>query len=190
MIDMARHSKREDAVDNVVATDEEEGPSKGMRKRAATAAQRLGERLVGLGEADLAKLPLPQPLLDAVRAARGMSKHGALARQRQYIGRLMRDIDPAPVLRVLESGARDRALEAARFRRIEAWRDRLIAEGDSALTALGASVTLTAEQQTKLAKLVQRARRDRSSETQRAAAARELFRALRGFQSLERSELS
>jgi ribosome-associated protein len=189
MADMGRYPKPEEVVDNVVATDEE-GPSKAMRKRAATAAQKLGERLVGLGEADLAKLPLPEPLLDAIRAARSMNKHGALARQRQYIGRLMRDIDLEPVLKLLTNGARERALEAERFRRIEAWRDRLIAEGDSALTVLGDCCTLTPEQRTKLVKLLHRARRNASSEAQRAAAARELFRALRGLGSLERSELS
>src|SRR4030095_9935139 len=124
---MGRHSDSEDTLDDPTAPMNEE-PSKSARKRDATAVQRLGERLIELGDADLAKLSLPEPLRDAVRAARLIRSRGALARQRQYIGRLMRDIDPAPLLELLEGSARAHAADAARFRRVEAWRERLIAE--------------------------------------------------------------
>lgn len=176
MVRMGRHSNDE-IPDDVIGADE--GPSKSMRKRAATAAQELGERLVGLAETDLAKLDLPDGLLDAIRAARSIRQHSALARQRQYIGRLMRDVDPAPILQLLEGNSRAHALEAARFRRIETWRDRLIAEGAIAFTALSESCQLTGEQHARLVKLLARARRTESSAAQRATAARELFRELR-----------
>lgn len=68
-------------------------PSKSSRKRAAHAAQKLGERLVRMREQDLVKLPLDDALRDAIAEARRLSSRGALARQHQYIGKLMRGID-------------------------------------------------------------------------------------------------
>jgi ribosome-associated protein len=68
-------------------------PSKSARKRAAHAAQKLGEQLVRMREQELAQLPLPDELRDAIAEARRLTHRGALSRQRQYIGKLMRDID-------------------------------------------------------------------------------------------------
>lgn len=71
----------------------EEKPSKSARKRAAHAAQALGERLVGLRRDELAQLPLPERLREAIEAAQQLRARGALARQRQFIGKLMREVD-------------------------------------------------------------------------------------------------
>ena len=177
---MGRRTTSDDVLDDR-ADQADEGPSNSARKRAATAAQKLGERLVGLREADLVTLPLPERLLDAIRAARSIRSHGGLARQRQYIGKLMREVDPEPLLELLEAGSRTQALDAEHFRRIEAWRDRLIAEGDTALTALGEVRTLPPDQHARLTDVLQRARHSGSSEAQRAAAARQLFRTLRAL---------
>ncbi len=68
-------------------------PSKSARKRAAQAAQALGEALIELREAELDALGLPERLAEAIREARGIKSRGADARQRQYIGRLMREVD-------------------------------------------------------------------------------------------------
>ena len=68
-------------------------PSKSSRKRAALAAQKLGEQLTRMREQELAQLPLPDELRDAIAEARRLTHRGALARQRQYIGKLMREID-------------------------------------------------------------------------------------------------
>ena len=67
------------------------------RKRAAEGLQKLGVRLLELREAELTSLDLPEELLLAVREARRLTNRAALARQRQYIGKLMRDVDPAPI---------------------------------------------------------------------------------------------
>jgi ribosome-associated protein len=89
-------------------------PSRSSRKRAAEAAQKLGVRLVGLREAQLAAIELPEELRTAVREARHL-KHGpALARQHQYIGRLMRDVDLAPIEQALDGP--DRPGPRARIR--------------------------------------------------------------------------
>ena len=72
-------------------------PSKSQRKREALALQELGETLVTLKPAQLDKIPLPEELREAVLAARQINQHGARKRQLQYIGRLMREIDPEPI---------------------------------------------------------------------------------------------
>lgn len=77
-------------------------PSRSARKRAAEYLQRLGVRLVGLREAQLQGLALPEELLEALREARRLRGQSALARQHQYIGRLMRGLDPAPIERALD----------------------------------------------------------------------------------------
>jgi ribosome-associated protein len=72
-------------------------PSKSARKREYIALQKLGEELITLKVSDLDRLPLDDNLRDAVLEARQMKAHGALRRQKQYIGKLMRHIDPEPV---------------------------------------------------------------------------------------------
>jgi len=82
-----------------------ERPSRSARKRAAEHAQQLGVRLLTLREDQLQALALPEELLDALRMARRLRGRPALARQRQYIGRLMRALDPEPIERALEQAA-------------------------------------------------------------------------------------
>ncbi len=147
-----------------------------MRKRAAHRAQELGERLTAMREVELEGLALPERLLDAIRLAQRISARGGLARQRQYIGKLMRDIDTAPIEAALAARTGFGARESERFRRIEAWRGRLVAEGEVALQEL-----LVAEpglDRARLAPLLARAQAARSDD-ERAAAAPKLFRELR-----------
>ena len=59
--------------------------------------QKLGEELITLKQSDLDDLPLDENLRDAVMEAQQMKAHGALRRQKQYIGKLMRHIDPEPL---------------------------------------------------------------------------------------------
>lgn len=68
-------------------------PSKSSRKRAAHAAQKMGERLTRMRPDEVAGLPLTEVLQDAIAEARRLTSRGALGRQYQFIGKLMRDID-------------------------------------------------------------------------------------------------
>ena len=77
-------------------------PSKSARKRAYLALQKLGEELITLRESDLQAMPLDEELRDAVLEARRVKAHGALRRQKQYIGKLMGRIDPEPIREALE----------------------------------------------------------------------------------------
>ena len=72
-------------------------PSKSARKREYLALQKLGEDLISLKPSELDSLPLDDNLRDAVEEARRIKAHGALRRQKQYIGKLMRYIDPEPL---------------------------------------------------------------------------------------------
>ena len=115
---------------------EPEPPTKGELKRQAHSVQELGERLIETPDAVLEGLDLPEKLLDAVQLARRITSHGALLRQKMYIGKLMRKIDVEPIRERLESQDAARRNEARRFHRVERWRDRLVEEGDAALAEL------------------------------------------------------
>jgi len=114
--------------------DEELQPiSKTRRKEAMLALQDLGEELVKLPASKLDKLDLPDELRRAVEDCRRFTKHGAIRRQLQYIGRLMRGVDEAPIARQLAAWKGESDEEKALLHRIERWRDRLI-DNDEALT--------------------------------------------------------
>ncbi len=107
----------------------EEGPSKSLRKREAHAAQTLGEELIALKDSELVALALPERLYEAIVAARSIDSRGGGARQRQYIGKLMREIDLTQVRAALGAKAAKVALQTQRFHRVEGWRTRLIESG-------------------------------------------------------------
>src|SRR5689334_23049378 len=75
-------------------------PSKTQRKREAHALQTLGIQLVALSMVQLARLELPEALHEAVLAAQRMRSHGARTRQLQYIGKVMRRLEPSVLSRV------------------------------------------------------------------------------------------
>jgi len=72
-------------------------PSKSARKRQYLALQKLGEKLLTVRESDLLDIELDEDLREAVLEARKIRSHGALRRQKQYIGKLMRQLDPEPI---------------------------------------------------------------------------------------------
>ncbi len=154
-----------------------DGPSKSVLKREAQRAQQLGEQLIALRDAELAALGLPERLHEAIVAARSISARGGGARQRQYIGKLMRDIDLTQVREALGAKAAKAAQEAQRFQRAENWRARLLEAGAPALAALRAAYPALDE--ALWLRLVEAARTERLRAGAGGGAARELFRALR-----------
>lgn len=115
-----------------------EKPSKSARKREHLALQDLGETLTRLRPSELEALPLDERLMDAVLEARGIHSRGALRRQRQLIGKLMRNADAAAIRAALgRLGQGDR--DATRlFHAAETWRDRICSEGATAIAAFAA----------------------------------------------------
>ena len=110
-------------------------PSKTKAKEEMDALQELGKRLVGVSNDRLKKLDIPEILADAVREAKRISSFGALRRQMQYIGKLMRDVDVEPIQEMLDEidGVSNKA--NARFHALEKQRDKLLAD-ESVITAL------------------------------------------------------
>jgi len=113
----------------------DELPSKTQRKREMHELQALGEALVELNDEQLASIDIPERLLDAVLDARRTSKHEARRRQLQFIGKIMRTVDPEPIRERLAAWKAVSARETARLHLIERWRARLL-EDENALTDL------------------------------------------------------
>jgi ribosome-associated protein len=150
--------------------------SKTRKKEEATLLQALGEQLVTLSSDQLKNIPLPMDVLNAVTLAKSLKKHGALRRQMQYIGTLMRKHDPAPIknaLQRLDQGSRKQT-EDHQMR--EKWRDELIAGNDLLIEEILIQLPHADRQQ--LTELVQKARQERASKNPVPKAARTLFRYL------------
>lgn len=113
---------------------EQERASKTQIKKQMDSLQNLGMQLTALSADTLKKIGLPEDLHEAVLAYKKITSNGALKRQAQYIGRLMRDTDPEPIERYLAKLRGDNAAHNAFLQRVEQARERLIA-GDDALTA-------------------------------------------------------
>ncbi|MFA7605469.1 MAG: ribosome biogenesis factor YjgA [Rhodocyclaceae bacterium] len=103
--------------------EEYRGPSKSSLKREMHALQALGEALVALSPERLNKVPMPDNLRAAVREAQRITKHGAVRRQLQYIGKLMRHVDPAPIQAKLDAFNGVSRAAVARHHRLERLRD-------------------------------------------------------------------
>lgn len=160
-------------------TEQEEPPSKSARKRASDDLQALGEALIDLPENEFEALPLPDNLRDAVLLARRITAHGGLYRQKQYIGKLMRKIDPEPIRAALSAKHERERAATVRFRRLEQWRDRIVREGRPALDAFVADQGELSPQLLKeLGVLTDKAHREHTQQIQ-VFSARELFRKLR-----------
>lgn len=114
----------------------QERPSKSERKRESHALREMGERLTQLRKEQLARIPLSEPLREAVEEARHIRQPGARKRQLQFIGKLMRTVDAEPIREALEEMDLNSARGVARLHQAERWRERLLEEGDAALSAL------------------------------------------------------
>lgn len=155
-----------------------DAPSKSQLKRESLALQKLGEQLVAMPESQFLSIPMPDELREAVRDARKMKSRRALYRQRQFIGKLMREIDASGVQTALEQQASDEKNSARRFHHLENWRDRLIAEGDALLGDLLQAYPGADRQHVR--QLIRQARLERDQDKP-PASARRLFRYLKSL---------
>lgn len=113
-------------------------PSKTKVKKQMHDLQSLGEQLTELSKEHLAKLDIPENLRDAVRAVKKIKSFGAIKRQMQYIGKLMRDIDPTPIQAKLAEWNGTSRQHIAWLHQVERWRERLLEEPDSLTELLAA----------------------------------------------------
>src|SRR5687767_9464825 len=153
--------------------------SKTRKKREMHELQALGVALVQLPEAQIEAIEMPSRLKEAVLAAKRMRSHEARRRQMQYIGRLMREVDPAPIRSRLAEVEGHSAQAGARHRRLEAWRERLLAD-DAALTEFAAAFPAADLQALRAS--IRNARKEQK-EGKPPRAYRELFRVLKEIES-------
>jgi len=155
--------------------DQPERPSKSAKKREMHALQALGEELVALPADRLLRIELPDELRSAIAAYQRFPKHEAKRRQMQYIGRLMRSVDPEPIRAVLEKLSGASKAEAARFKRLEKLRDDFLADEQQA----GAIVAAWPDADLQHLRALRRNALNERDQNKPPRAYRELFRVLR-----------
>jgi ribosome-associated protein len=149
-----------------------ERPSKSQRKREMTALQALGESLLRLSAAELARIDLPEPLREAIAEAARITSHEGRRRQLQYIGKLMRQVDPEPLRAAIDDATGESKQAVALMHRCERMRDALLAD-DAALDDVLADLPRADVQQ--LRAMIRAARREHK-EGRPARHARQLYR--------------
>ena len=149
-----------------------------MLKQQAHEQQALGEALAALPDARLAAIEMPEALRDALHEYQRTRSHEGRRRQLQYIGKLMRQADVAPLREAVAEAQLGRAQDALALHRAERWRVELVAD-DDALTRWLAEHPDTDAQQ--LRSLIRSARKDAAlpPEQRHGRAWRELFQFLK-----------
>ncbi|HUF21157.1 MAG TPA: ribosome biogenesis factor YjgA [Burkholderiales bacterium] len=155
--------------------EEELQPSKTQRKKQMQSLQDLGEELAALSTDQIAGLELPEALRNALLEAKRITKWGAIRRQMQYVGRLMREVDTAPIRDQLDALKGLSTQHTAKLHVAERWRERLL-EDDAALAEFLSQHSETDSQH--LRALIRNARRE-AKEGKPPKSFRELFRAVR-----------
>ncbi|CAM4008995.1 ribosome biogenesis factor YjgA [Vreelandella rituensis] len=164
--------KRPDFIEN----DEQERPSKSQLKREMHALQELGETLIAMKPAELARFPLSDDMLRAIEETSRIRSHEGRRRHMQYVGKLIRKEDLVAIQAVFDSVDQEQQQRDHSFHRLEKWRDRLIEEDDSAIDAFIADYPDT-DRQT-LRQLIRNSRRERD-QAKPPTSARKLFKFLR-----------
>lgn len=162
----------------ITENDDDERPSKTALKKQAHEQQALGEALAALPEARLATIEMPEALRDALQEYQRTRSHEGRRRQRQRIGKLMRQADLASLEQAVAEAQLGRAHDALALHRAEHWRVELMAD-DEALTRWLAAHPDTDAQQ--LRTLIRNARKDAAlpPEQRHGRAWRELFQFLK-----------
>ncbi|HRK56807.1 MAG TPA: ribosome biogenesis factor YjgA [Burkholderiaceae bacterium] len=127
--------RNHETIEHAQPTPRQPTPSKSERKRQMQSLQQLGQELVQLSAASLARLPIEPDLLAAILDAQTITAHEAKRRQLQYIGKLMRHADANAIGAQLRDLQHDSHASVQRMHACERWRERLLAD-DTALTEL------------------------------------------------------
>lgn len=149
--------------------------SKTKLKAEADAVQAIGKKLVDLPKDKLIKLNLPEALFEAVMEAKRITANGAIRRQMQYLGRLMRDIDPSPIVDQLQRWEGKHHEENARFHGMERWRTRMLADAQAVSAFLETYPQADSQQ---LRTLIRNAQREEAA-NKPPKSSRELFKLIR-----------
>lgn len=168
--------RMDEPEDDYFEEENRRGPSKSSLKRESHAMQDMGGELLELSNENLQKLDLPPELYEAIRVGKTITAHGGLRRQKKFIGKLLRDLDPEPI-RAGIAFIKHEGADAVRTQHLcENWRDRMLAEGDSVVNEF-VECHSEADRQ-KLRQLVRDGRREREG-GRPSRSARLLFRYIR-----------
>jgi ribosome-associated protein len=115
-----------------IALEEVGPPSKTQLKAEADEKQALGEALLTLRADLMARLDLPDKLRDAIADAKKITNFEGRRRQMQFIGKLMRPLDPEPIREAINEQLNGSVDLTLALHLAEQWRDKLIAD-DAAL---------------------------------------------------------
>ena len=162
-----------------VEQDSDETPSRSARRREALDVLAFAKQLVELPPSRVAKLELPDDVREEITNVRKITSHIARKRQLAHLAKLMRAQDEeafAPARAALANDREAGAREAAATHRLEALRERLLADGDAALSELIAAHPDLDRQRVRA--LIRQARSEREA-NKPLRAYRELFRVLR-----------
>lgn len=155
-----------------------ETPSKTQLKKHSHELQKLGAAVAGLSDARLARLDLPERLRDAIELYQRTRTHEGRRRQLQYVGKLMRDVDDAPLREAVAEAELGSARETLLLHETERWRDALIADDEAQTRWLREHADCDAQ---RLRSLVRAARREAAlpPEQRNPRCFRELFQFIR-----------
>ena len=103
--------------------------SKTQIKKEAEEIQKLGVELIKLPNLQLERMDIPNALRNALIEAKSIKSNIAGRRQRQFIGALMRDVDPEPIRLALLQTDADLPIESEIDKEARIWLDRLL-KGD------------------------------------------------------------
>lgn len=156
-------------------------PSKTQKKRDSHVLQSLGEDLLTLPLNRIEPLGLPDILLDAIKAAKKITAHEGRRRQLQYIGKLMRKVDPEPIREAVAAFKLGHAKDSLALHESERWRERLLADDNALQTFIAEHPGADIQQ---LRSLVRAARKDAANmpEKRNGRAFRELFQFIKAEQ--------
>jgi ribosome-associated protein len=163
-------------------------PTRTDLKRESTELQKVGEDLLTLRADLMTRLELSDKLVDAVAEAKRITNFEGRRRQMQFIGKLMRLLDPAKLQEVRDALAEQHmpsAQETALLHQAEIWRDRLIADDDAVGQWIKISPSTDSQQ---LRALVRQARKDAKPE--KPGEAQRHGRAYRDIFQLVREQLT
>ena len=174
---MAKRAAPHRGIDTPQADPDE--PSKTKLKAESQALQDLGKALCELSADRLRATEMPEILRDAIDEWRRTKSHEGKRRQMQYVGKLMRSADEAPLREAVAAAALGSAHDTWRLHEAERWREALIAEDEAMTQWLAQHADCDSQ---RLRSLVRAARRDSAKmtpEMRQPKSYRELFQFLR-----------
>lgn len=136
-------------------------PSKSQVKRDAEALQELGRAVSELPRDHILKLDLPEKLRDALFDYQKITAHEGKRRQYQYIGKLMRNVDPQPLREAVERFKGESKAEVGDMHLAERWRERLLDEEGAVAEFAGAYPDTDMQQ---LRTLIRNAQKERGTQ--------------------------